>query len=517
MRYAAYVRISSEEQIGNYSIEAQIRAIQTWVTAQGGQLIKVYCDEAQSGRTAQRPEFLKMRQDARNRIFDAIVVHKFDRFARSRTDALAIKSLLRYDYGIKVLSVSEPSEDSDGPIGALIEGIMECVAEWYSRNLATEVAKGRKEKHAQGLHNNNPPFGYKREGKHLVLNPDDVPGVLLAFEHYATGNYSYNDIAHLLNERGYKSTSGRAFGKDAIRGILSNQVYIGKVKYQSTQYKVDGKRNYSAPIEWIDGQHEPLIDMEIWQSCQRATERRGLHRQATEKYRPYLLRGLVYCYNCTTNITEAVNFRKRGKMYGQTQKVTYSYYICSSRQNGFPCSEPSVPVQILDAQVVTILSQLKPPPEWRGRILSTISAILGEQSIEERLRQIRETIERMDFRWDSGFITDKHDYLQKRVQLQQELEKLTPAHEELDAAVDILENFQARFEGLKGDVEAQRELIGLIVERVYVRDQQVYALTLKSDYHVVLGHEGSDNAPTVEVDMRIHDWPRRDSNPRHQV
>jgi hypothetical protein len=43
-RYAAYLRISSEEQIGNYSIDAQRRAVETWVNAQQGQLVKVYLD-----------------------------------------------------------------------------------------------------------------------------------------------------------------------------------------------------------------------------------------------------------------------------------------------------------------------------------------------------------------------------------------------------------------------------------------------------------------------------------------
>ncbi|MCB0079378.1 MAG: recombinase family protein, partial [Caldilineaceae bacterium] len=155
MRYAAYVRISSEDQVGNYSIDAQQRAIEAWVTAKGGVLVKSYKDEAQSGRTADRPAFQQMRKDAKKQSFDALVVHKFDRFARNRTDALAIKSLLRYDFGIKVFSVSEPSEDSDGPMGALIEGIMESVADWYSRNLATEVAKGKKERSLQGKHNNS--------------------------------------------------------------------------------------------------------------------------------------------------------------------------------------------------------------------------------------------------------------------------------------------------------------------------------------------------------------------------
>ena len=238
MRYAGYVRISSEEQVGNFSVDAQRRAIEAWVAAKGGQLVKVYVDEAQSGRTADRPEFNRMRHDARSRKFDALVLHKFDRFSRNRTDALAIKSLLRRDYGVKVFSVMEPSEDSDGPIGALIEGIMESVADWYSRNLATEVAKGKKERSNQGLHNNQAPFGYKKnDDKVLVPDENELPGLRLAYQSYATGKYSDIDIAQLLNENHYHSKSGRPFSKDGVRETLRNPVYLGKVCLLYTSYR----------------------------------------------------------------------------------------------------------------------------------------------------------------------------------------------------------------------------------------------------------------------------------------
>lgn len=149
MRYVAYVRISSEEQIGNFSLDAQKRVIQSWVSSQDGTLVETYVDEGHSGRTSERPAFIQMRGDARKGKFDAIVVHKFDRFARNRTDALAIKSLLRHDYGIKVFSATEPSEDSDGAIGALIEGVMESVADWYSRNLSAETVKDKKREYGK--------------------------------------------------------------------------------------------------------------------------------------------------------------------------------------------------------------------------------------------------------------------------------------------------------------------------------------------------------------------------------
>ncbi len=165
MRYAAYVRISSEEQIGNYSIDAQKRAIEAWVHANGGVLAQVYVDEGNSGRTAERPAFKRLRHDARQRKYDAIIVHKFDRFARNRTESLAVKSLLRHDYGIKVFSVSEPSEDSDGPMGALIEGIMESVADWYSQNLSAETAKGKERTQRPGKTQQSCPIWHEEELK----------------------------------------------------------------------------------------------------------------------------------------------------------------------------------------------------------------------------------------------------------------------------------------------------------------------------------------------------------------
>ena len=50
-----------------------------------------------------------------------------------------------------------------------------------------------------------------------------------------------------------------------------------------------------------------------------------------------------------------------------------------------------------------------------------------------------------------------------------------------------------------GDPESQHELVKLIVERAYVEDEKVVAMTLRSNYHLVLGHKA--NGPTFhEVD-----------------
>lgn len=76
-----------------------------------------------------------------------------------------------------------------------------------------------------------------------------------------------------------------------------------------------------------------------------------------------------------------------------------------------------------------------------------------------------------------------------------ELEQLAPVpDDDLELAADMLQNFKAHWERLEGDDKSRHELVKLIVERVYVRDKKAAAMTLRSKYHLVLGHK--TNEPT---------------------
>jgi len=59
-----------------------------------------------------------MRRDAKAGLFNTIVVHKWDRFARNRVESTIVKTLLRAEYGVQIYSVIEQSQDdglgSDG-------------------------------------------------------------------------------------------------------------------------------------------------------------------------------------------------------------------------------------------------------------------------------------------------------------------------------------------------------------------------------------------------------------------
>ena len=92
--------------------------------------------------------------------FEEILVWKCSRFTRKREHAVAFKSMLRRR-GIRVVSITEHADDS--PTGKLMEAIIESVDEFYSENLAQEVARGMREAASRGFWvASRTPYGYHK-------------------------------------------------------------------------------------------------------------------------------------------------------------------------------------------------------------------------------------------------------------------------------------------------------------------------------------------------------------------
>ena len=141
-------------------------------------------------------------------------------------------------------------------------------------------------------------------------------------------------------------------------------------------------------------------------------------------------------------------------------------------------------------EVFQLLKTVRPPAEWHQRMVASISELLGDKKLEQRIAEIRNIIERMDFRWDQGFVTDEDKYLEQRVKLQQELEQLTPIpDDELEIAPNILGDFTAYWVATKSDRKAQRELVQLTASRVWAKGERDMAASLRPNFHVTLGLE----------------------------
>ena len=266
-------------------------------------------DEGISGRRAEkRPAFQLMVATAKSKPppFDVILVHKFDRFARSREDSVVYKSLLRKEAGVRVVSITEHMEDDK--FSVILEAMLEAMAEYYSLNLAEEVKKGMTEKAERGEYQGKPPLGYVMKDKILVIEPEEASIVQFIFQKFADREMGVLSILGYLNNLNLKTKQGRAFQFRSIDYILNNPVYIGKARWCPT-----GKLgfNWNSPDAIIkDSQHEPIIDLELWIKAQeRIRENKELSRKyqkEPDKIKTWL-RGLVRCPECGNTLVAQRN------------------------------------------------------------------------------------------------------------------------------------------------------------------------------------------------------------------
>lgn len=300
---AAYIRVSTEDQT-EFSPSAQLRELQDFAASHSLLLDQryVYADEGISGRSAEkRPAFMQMISDAKSAAhpFDVILVHKFDRFARSREDSIVYKSMLKR-VGVEVISIKEPL--AEGSYSGVMEAIYESFAEAYSINLGQEVRKGMTEKALRGEPQTAPPFGYRLENKQFYPHETEAPLVRQIFERFAAGESLFG-IAKWLNSQGITTHRGTPFENRTIEYILRNPVYIGMLRWNP---KRKCRRNFNDPDTLVvRGKHDPIIDQELWDAVQKhmaEVKARWRYHGRPSYDRKHWLCGIVRCSSCGTTL-----------------------------------------------------------------------------------------------------------------------------------------------------------------------------------------------------------------------
>lgn len=344
MKVVIYARVSSDHQAEKeLSIPAQLKAIHKFCQEKGWLVVGEYLEKGKSAKSDDRPEFQKMIAMAKrpNRHFDAIVVHKFDRFARKRETHVLYKALLQKQ-GVKVISATEQT-DPETPHGMLLEGMLEVISEFYNVNLAAEVKKGMSQNAKQGYSNGgNAPYGYRTEHIALsanktksvwVLGPrEEVDTVKWIFNQYAQEGLGYKAIATLLNQKDVPTLKGGKWSASTIRAIIFNESYIGRRVWNKQDYQTKGKK-WKDRSEWIitENAHPSIITKDLFDRCQELAKKRHngggqVHNPFQIKpHSPFWLRGIMYCDRCGSKMVgnSSSTHKKNG---GQ------KYYICGGYQ-----------------------------------------------------------------------------------------------------------------------------------------------------------------------------------------
>lgn len=385
MRCVIYLRVSTKEQAERdgtgegFSLPAQRDACLRHIRDQGWELVDEYSDRGESARSADRPQLQAMlARIAEDRDVDAVVVHKIDRLARNMEDHVAIRALLRR-HRTSLVSVTENVEETAS--GKLVEGIHALMAEFYSSNLGAEVRKGMTQKARQGGWPGQALVGYLnvREAvggtsvARIVPDPERAPLVTAAFELYATGEWTIEQLATEMEQRGLTSRRRRnahhpPLSISSIARMLANKAYVGVVTWNDAEYP---------------GIHEPLVDDATFARVQDRLAERSVHGIRERRHNHYL-KGLLHCGVCGRRLSI------------QVSKGTYVYFFCLGQKDArhpTGCREAYTPADRLEAAVENLYQRLELPDAWIERLHTALEdeiADLQAQAAGERERLARQ-------------------------------------------------------------------------------------------------------------------------------
>lgn len=281
-RTAAYARVStdSEEQLTSYS--AQVDYYTNYIKSRDDwEFVSVYTDEGITGtNTKHREGFKRMVADALTGKIDLIVTKSVSRFARNTVDSLTTVRQLK-EKGVEIYFEKENIWTLDSK-GELLITIMSSLAQEESRSISENCTWGQRKRFADGKV--TVPFkrflGYDRgPDGNLVLNKDEAVIIRRIYSMFLQGMTPHG-IAARLTADGIKSPGGKdKWNAGAVRSILTNEKYKGDALLQKS-YTVDfltKKKKVNEgeiPQYYVEGNHEAIIQPEVFELVQRELARR---------------------------------------------------------------------------------------------------------------------------------------------------------------------------------------------------------------------------------------------------
>ena len=239
-----YLRVSSEEQVENFSLDTQEEICRKEANRRGFTVTEIFREEGRSAKTITgRPELLRMldycRRNRRN--VDAVFIYRLDRISRQTQDYLTIRKKL-FDYGISINSANEPTGNS--PTEKLLETIMASFAQHDNDVKSERTKNGLRARFLSGLCIGKVPLGYVMDNGHPIKDPKAFEKMKKAWDLMATGTKSLDEMAKIMNDWGLRKivcgkeyklraqTADRLFRHKFYTGILTSKTYSEEVKGQ---------------------------------------------------------------------------------------------------------------------------------------------------------------------------------------------------------------------------------------------------------------------------------------------
>ncbi len=427
-----YVRVSTAEQVENFSLETQIKACKDYCARNGIDVVAVFREEGASAKTTQRPQLTEMLDYCalNAKKVEYVIVYRTDRLSRMVLDYQTIRFTLA-KLKIKVRAVQETFDDTAS--GRLIETMMAAVAQFDNDARAARTTDGMLEALSQGRWCWQPPLGYKRpldprSTPSMIPDPETAELVKLAFHLVASGQAAKVEALKHVTALGLRSRKGKPLTPQSFSNMLRNTLYVGRMVVPAWEFEGPGD-------------FEPLVREETFNRANDPKASTGAPPDTAghvKDHPDFPLRRFVCCAECGSPVTGS---------WSKGRNSRYPYYRC--RKTG--CTAANIRKEELEELFMVHLDTLsvRPPvldlmdavvrDAWQER---TAAQQNEQQLADKRLTSIKQRKDRLVDAYIHEARIDEQTYEEQRRRLddqiagtEETLQRTLPRFDQLESAI----------------------------------------------------------------------------------
>lgn len=523
----AYVRLSvlDGHRENSDSIENQEALLRTYIENDPSlSLYCVYSDNGETGVNFERDDFERLLDDIRTGNVDCVIVKDLSRFGRNYIEAGEYLEKIFPFMGVRFIAVNDGYDSLDpSTYDSLAINLKNLVNDVYARDISQKICPVLRGKQERGEFIGAwAAYGYLKdpEDKHRLMVDEETAPIVRDIFDWRLSGMSYQSIARELNSQGIPSPSRYRFEKGMVKdhrfantmwkvavmkSMLSSEVYLGHmVQGRKREALWEGQKQTALPKEqWIvvKNTHEPIIEQAVFDGVQKLGEQAA--RVYYEKQTRFaevtntenILKGLVYCGSCDTNLVRYKNVREN--KHKEPKFHVWYNYICPVHTAEIDrCSFTSIPeTELLEVVFSVIHSQLMTALDMEKLIKGVANkrAVLSKkQQIHQRMEQARTQLNRIARLKESLYddyldrLMDEKDYLYAQNRYKEQETELVALLGELSAQEQSMRETQTEenpwlrtFLTFREEPFLTRKMALELVEKVIVHSKSAVTVKLR--------------------------------------
>lgn len=500
-----YARVSSDDQVDNYSLESQVDLCKDYAIKHLGyeeDELMAFIEEGEMGDNPDRPALNYMlKLLTKDGIGEVVIVYDSDRLARDNfLQRWILNQILEAEATLKLVNDSSFNPfDENEMLKFNIKGVL---AEYMKKKIRSESKRGRmtKVKKHQQLMGLGRIYGYtfNKEKDMLEINPFERDVILRIVDMLLNQDMSCSQIAQQLSKEGIPAPKGNVWYQATISRMLKNETYTGKFYYGKTEViQIGGKRKQvPQPREkWIEIPVPAIIDEATFLRIQEKLNK--LKRTHSGRPSDAFLKGIGRCGKCGSAVVigRVTKLKSKKLNYYVCVRKNKSGYVVGTGEKYTKCTSRTWRQDIIDDLVWKhLVEKLKNPDliiksilKQQGDIQKAGNLFKKRKDLEKKIEEQNIIKERYIDLYAMGTIKTKED-LERKLEpieenirnlkididiIDEQLKYITANYDELELLKERVQKFKEIIDLDNLTDEQKRDFIQKFVKKVVLHDDEI--------------------------------------------